>query len=674
MPRMSVKRMLSIAFAMVGIIPLLLFAFAFWSVLRRHLDEDVRATTQAVLQAVSIQTSEQVLEEPNRILPTLLMIAVDIRDAKSLRSLLRAAAIPRPAFRRFAFVDAAGRVEAMYPDDGHPAGLPYRFHAQKTEGNTSFSSPFVLADGSTVIEVNYSNENRTISGLLSLEGISSKLLLVALSPEDRVGVVDGEGRYMLSSDPSRVGRGEKAQERSRGTATALVVEDDGDYYASSIPIPGSSWRAVYLRSREIAEAPMRGFLLRICSLAAGGILLSATATLFAWRSVSKPLSILVSRIESVAAGRYAERVAGEFAVEFREIADSFNAMAESIERRDREIQRSEERYRLLFNGNRAPSLFVDEGDGSIRDANPAALAYYGYDELAGQKPTIGDIDVSQGRSILERLRDASRGEGGCVSTRQTLRSGEVRDVDLYVGSVEYEGRSYLHVIVFDVTERRIAEERTETALREKIHLLQEVYHRVKNNQQLVVSLLRLQADSDEELEAKRALKTAQDRMYAMALIHELVYQSNDLASIDMADFVARLISNRVLAGDLQNEAVTVQTESIHLDLERAIPFALAFNELLTAACRGVTSEGADAGSIVVRVQAGRAADGRKAARVVVEFAAEGRSIHSAPDIESLESMLVQALAGQLTGRLLKTGGIGEEPLRVELNFPIEGTV
>lgn len=670
MSRMSVKGMLSIAFATVGIVPLLLFAIVFWSVLRQHLDDDVRDTTQAVLRAVSTQTSQQILEQPRELLPSLLMIAGESNESASLRATLRAIAIPRPAFQQFAFVDSNGRVEAVYPDDGLAEGSVYRFHAQRVEGNVSYSAPFTLEDGRMAIEVLFSNEKRTVAGLLSLAGMSSKLLLVALSPQDRVGVVDGDGRYVLSSDPSRVGREEAGRRESLGNSVARVKEDDGTYYVSSIPIPGSSWRAVYLRSRAVAEAPMRSFLFRIFLLGAGGMFLSAILTLFAWRSVSKPLSILVSRIELVAAGRYAERVAGEFAAEFREIANSFNAMAESIERRDREIQRSEERYRLLFNGNRAPALFVDEADGSIRDANPAALAYYGYGERGRRDLKISDIDVLAGPPILDRLRQASRGGVGCVTTRQTLSSGEIRDVELYVGSVEFEGRSYLHVIAFDVTERRIAEERTEAALREKIQLLQEVYHRVKNNQQLVVSLLRMQADSEQAPEAKSALKMAQDRMYAMALAHELVYQADDLASIDIADFIEGLVSNLSLSGALRREAVAIEAEHLQIDLERAVPFALAFNELLAAAFK--TAEASGYVSVIVMVQGGVGNDGRKVARIEVRSATAASTPFTEPDDDSLESMLVQVLTRQLAGDIVWMGGTLGSPQRVVLTFPIDG--
>ena len=134
--------------------------------------------------------------------------------------------------------------------------------------------------------------------------------------------------------------------------------------------------------------------------------------------------------------------------------------------------------------------------------------------------------------MLGKFRSAAENEFSSITTRHRLKSGEARDVELYIGSVDFEERHYLHTIVFDVTQRRIAEERMIASLDEKNHLIKEVYHRVKNNQQLVVSLLRMQADAEETAGTRKALQNAQDRMYAMSIVHDLVYQMEDLSIVN----------------------------------------------------------------------------------------------------------------------------------------------
>ena len=95
----------------------------------------------------------------------------------------------------------------------------------------------------------------------------------------------------------------------------------------------------------------------------------------------------------------------------------------------------------------------------------------------------------------------------------------------------------------DVTERRRAEEKIKASLREKEVLLKEIHHRVKNNLQIVSSLLYLQATRTEHPGAVSALRESRSRVKSMALIHERLYQSPNLASVDMGEYTRSLVSD-----------------------------------------------------------------------------------------------------------------------------------
>ncbi len=119
-------------------------------------------------------------------------------------------------------------------------------------------------------------------------------------------------------------------------------------------------------------------------------------------------------------------------------------------------------------------------------------------------------------------------------------------------------------------------------LSEKETLLREVHHRVKNNLQIVLSLIRLQADQNQD--PKEFSKLLETRINAMALIHEMLYQSTSVAAVNMGEFIPRFI------GVFCNEMATFQevrweiaTDSIYLPLDKAVPFSLALNELLSNA-------------------------------------------------------------------------------------------
>ena len=135
----------------------------------------------------------------------------------------------------------------------------------------------------------------------------------------------------------------------------------------------------------------------------------------------------------------------------------------------------------------------------------------------------------------------------------------------------------------DITERRLAEEALRASLHEKEGLLKEIHHRVKNNLQVIASLLRLESSRTREPATKGVLKDMQGRIRSMALLHEALYRSGKFARVELADYL-RQLATQLFRG--QNTApATVQLalqlspESLPIDL--AIPCGLIVNELLT---------------------------------------------------------------------------------------------
>ena len=88
-------------------------------------------------------------------------------------------------------------------------------------------------------------------------------------------------------------------------------------------------------------------------------------------------------------------------------------------------------------------------------------------------------------------------------------------------------------IFWDITERKKTDEKIKASLKEKVVLLREIYHRVKNNMQVVISMLRLQSRGITDEKAREAFSDAQKRIHAMSLVHETLYQSDSLSTIDL---------------------------------------------------------------------------------------------------------------------------------------------
>lgn len=135
----------------------------------------------------------------------------------------------------------------------------------------------------------------------------------------------------------------------------------------------------------------------------------------------------------------------------------------------------------------------------------------------------------------------------------------------------------------ELAERKRTEEQLKISLREKEILLKEVHHRVKNNLQIISSLLRLQSDYIEDEKALASFNDSQNRIRSMALLHEKLYQSKDLFRIDFAEYVRDLTDNllRSYSASIQAIALRTHASKIWLTIDTAIPCGLIINELVS---------------------------------------------------------------------------------------------
>ncbi|MGD0282611.1 MAG: histidine kinase dimerization/phosphoacceptor domain -containing protein [Dissulfurispiraceae bacterium] len=150
-------------------------------------------------------------------------------------------------------------------------------------------------------------------------------------------------------------------------------------------------------------------------------------------------------------------------------------------------------------------------------------------------------------------------------------------------SAELSGaNSALHT---EISERKQAEEKLKRTLAEKETLLREIHHRVKNNMAVVSSLLSLEARKIKDATVKALFEESQQRVKAMALVHEKLYQTKDLSSINFEDYIRSIISEIISLYRIDTNAIftVINIVDIELDLEAAVPCGLIINELLTNA-------------------------------------------------------------------------------------------
>lgn len=140
----------------------------------------------------------------------------------------------------------------------------------------------------------------------------------------------------------------------------------------------------------------------------------------------------------------------------------------------------------------------------------------------------------------------------------------------------------LEGFITDITDSIVAEKELKKSLNEKNILLQEIHHRVKNNMQIVSSLLSLQSNYITNKETLDYLKESRDRIKTMSLVHEKLYKSNNLAEIDIGDYIKSLLTEIQSSYSLKTSIeLEINTEDIFLDIDTAIPCGLIINELIS---------------------------------------------------------------------------------------------
>jgi PAS domain S-box-containing protein len=271
-----------------------------------------------------------------------------------------------------------------------------------------------------------------------------------------------------------------------------------------------------------------------------------------------------------------------------------------------------------------------------------------------------DVFVLRDELVLETGRE------DLFEEQLTDNQGEVHTLVTRKGLfVDPKGARYIVGVIRDVTKDKVNEQRLRDSLLEKEVLLKEVHHRVKNNLQVISSLLFLQKDSIEDPVVQDLFEESRNRIASMALVHEELYRSGDLARVDIKEYLERLAPKVVqsLRGS-KSIGFALNLTECRVGVDKAIPFGLIVNELVTNAVKhGFT--GRETGNIRVTVERQEGM-----AQAVVEDDGIGLPEGFHPDaVKTLGIQLVVQLTRQLRGSL--TFGSGAQGTVFRLTFPLD---
>jgi PAS domain S-box-containing protein len=249
-----------------------------------------------------------------------------------------------------------------------------------------------------------------------------------------------------------------------------------------------------------------------------------------------------------------------------------------------------------------------------------------------------------------------------MGERQEIRArrkdGTEFPAEASISKVDVDGETMFTVILRDVTERVLVEERIRASLREKEALLKEIHHRVKNNLQVVSSLLGLQSRAVADPEMRKMFQESQDRIHSMALLHESLYQSQNLSQVDFPEYIRQLAAHLFHSYGVGVDRIHLRTDldRLSLNLDAAMPCGLIINELISNSLKYAFPEGR---SGEIRIELREHADGM--ARLVVADNGVGlRADIDWVNTRSLGLRLVRSLAEQLGGKIEVSSQAGTE--------------
>lgn len=291
--------------------------------------------------------------------------------------------------------------------------------------------------------------------------------------------------------------------------------------------------------------------------------------------------------------------------------------------------------------------------------NEAFLRTYRYadGDLLGQEVWMvhsGDSSIDIRKELTENI--ATGGWHGEILERRG--DGTSMPVELWMSVVRNDDGVPVALVgvARDISERRRAEEQIKASLREKEVLLKEIHHRVKNNLQIVSSLLSLQTEYIRDPDMLRIFKESQSRVKSMALIHEKLYRSTNLAQIDFGEYLRELTIHLFRSYDAPARGLelTLDVEPLVLGLDRSIPSGIIVNELVSNALKYAFPDGAG-GVITVSF---RATGSGSAELSVIDNGVGLPPGFVVGATDSLGLKLVTMLAGQLGGTLKAGPGEG----------------
>ena len=331
-----------------------------------------------------------------------------------------------------------------------------------------------------------------------------------------------------------------------------------------------------------------------------------------------------------------------------------NQVAQAMENSElfSQVNRLQEQYRVVTEALN-DAVFTLDAEARFAFGNAAGERLTGYrlDELLGR--SFMDLVAPENLpELTDRFRRAIAGEAISphVWAEMIRKDGSRVPIELSMANLVLDGHIIGRVgVARDITDRQHAEEQIRASLQEKEVLLKEIHHRVKNNLQIISSLLNLQSKYINDPSALQMFIDSQNRVKSMALIHEILFRSRDITRIDFAEYIKTISVQIFRSYGVYSKRIglEVRVKDIMLDVDTAIPCGLIVTELVSNSLKHAFVDGRE-GSITINLFTN---DSYTLTLIVKD---NGIGLPNHIDLQNVDSLglkLVSALVNQLAGNV-----------------------
>ena len=259
---------------------------------------------------------------------------------------------------------------------------------------------------------------------------------------------------------------------------------------------------------------------------------------------------------------------------------------------EKKLQQSEERLRTLINATPDIICFKD-GKGRWLIANEADLELFSLKGVNYRNKTDAELaeytkPIYKEAFLTCEQTDEKAWQKGSISRSEEIipvnseksKTFDVIKIPLFKNDGSRKG---IVVLGRDITKRKVAEEQIKKDLEEKKVLLREIYHRTKNNMQVIASMLKTQSQKSKNLKIQKKFQEINNKIRAMSLVHQKLYQAKDLSQINLKEYIQDLVKSLISSYRISSSTISLnlQLKDAHALIDTAVPLGLVLNELLS---------------------------------------------------------------------------------------------